>query len=117
MLRRRVYLRFLFSKMAVCSGVPEFAAYFRRAISEVRGKTEISRPDPCFMLPRPAVLLPKIGVCSEVSDFPALPEINGEGDSLEQTNTQTPLNRLIQNVVKPLRPIRNKEKAGAACAK
>lgn len=28
---------------------------------------------------------------------------------LEQTNTQTPLNRLIQNVVKSLRPIRNKE--------
>ena len=49
--------------------------------------------------------------------FPALPEINGEGDSLEQTNTQTSLNRLVQNVVKPLRPIRNKEKAGAACTK
>lgn len=49
--------------------------------------------------------------------FPALPEINGEGDSLEQTNTQTPLNRLVHNVVKSLRPIRNKEKAGAACAK
>ena len=49
--------------------------------------------------------------------FPALPEISGEGDSLEQTNTQTPLNRLVHNVVKSLRPIRNKEKAGAACAK
>lgn len=36
---------------------------------------------------------------------------------LEQTNTQTPLNRLVHNVVKSLRPIRNKEKAGAACAK
>lgn len=49
--------------------------------------------------------------------FPALPAIKGEGDSLEQTNTQTPLNRLVQNVVKSLRPIRNKEKAGTACAK
>ena len=49
--------------------------------------------------------------------FPALPEINGEGDSLEQTNTQTPLNRLVHNVVKSLRPIHNKEKAGAACTK
>ena len=49
--------------------------------------------------------------------FPALSEIKGEGDSLEQANTQTSLNRLVQNVVKPLRPIRNKEKAGAACAK
>lgn len=32
-------------------------------------KTEIDRPDPCFSLPRPAVLLPKFGLCSEVSDF------------------------------------------------
>lgn len=59
----------------------------------------------------------KTGRARRVSIFPALPEINGEGDSLEQTNTQTPLNRLVQNVVKPLRPIRNKEKAGAACTK
>ena len=41
--------------------------------------------------------------------FPALPNTKGEGSSLEQTNAQTPLNRLIQNVVKSLRPIRNKE--------
>lgn len=68
-LHQRVYLRFLYAKRAVCSGVPEFAAYFRRAISEVRGKTEISRPDPSFAATRPAVLLPKIGLCSEVSDF------------------------------------------------
>ena len=59
----------------------------------------------------------KSGCARRVSDFPALPKINGEGDSLEQTNTQTPLNRLVHNVVKSLRPIRNKEKAGAACAK
>lgn len=38
-------------------------------VSEVRWKTEIDRPDPCFSLPRPAVLLPKFGLCSEVSDF------------------------------------------------
>ena len=56
-------------KRALCSGVPEFAAYFRQALSEVRGKTEIVRPDPCFRLPRPAVLLVKIGLCSEVFDF------------------------------------------------
>lgn len=55
--------------MAVCSGVPEFAAYFRAAFPEVRGKTEITRPDPAFTLPRPAVLLAKIGLCSEVFDF------------------------------------------------
>lgn len=57
------------------------------------------------------------GVLKGFRFFPALPEINGEGDSLEQTNTQTPLNRLVHNVVKSLRPIRNKEKAGAACTK
>ena len=55
--------------MAVCSRVPEFAAYFRAAFPEVRGKTEITRPDLCFRLPRPAVLLAKIGLCSEVFDF------------------------------------------------
>ena len=44
-------------------------------------KTEICRPDPGFTLPRPAFLLPKVRLCSEVSDFsPALPE-----------NTATPI--------------------------
>lgn len=38
------------------------------------GKTKIGRPDPCFTLPRPAVLLAKIGLCSEVSDFPRTSE-------------------------------------------
>ena len=32
-------------------------------------KTEICRPDPGFTLPRPAVLLAKIELCSEVFDF------------------------------------------------
>ena len=66
---RRLYLRSLCAKRAVCSWVPEFAAYFRLAIPEVRGKTEIGRPDPGFALPRPAVLLPKIGLRSAISDF------------------------------------------------
>lgn len=57
---QRLYLRFLCTKRAVCSLVPEFAAYFCAAIPEVRGKTEIDRPDPGFTLPRPAVLLQKI---------------------------------------------------------
>ena len=67
--RQRFYLRFLYTKRAVCSGVSEFDAYFRAAIPEVRGKSEIRRPDPCFTLPRPAVLLQKIMLCLEVSDF------------------------------------------------
>lgn len=66
---QRLYLRLLCAKRAVCSGVPEFAAYFRAAIPEVRGKTEIGRPDPGFALPRTAVLLPKNGLCSAISDF------------------------------------------------
>lgn len=37
---------------------------------EVRGKSEIGRPDRCFKLPRPAILLPKIRLCSVVFDFP-----------------------------------------------
>lgn len=80
---QRLYLRFLYAKRAVCSGVPEFAAYFRAAIPEVRGKTEIGRPDPGFALPRPAVLLPKIGLRSEVSDFfPALPVIRDNNSTV-----------------------------------
>ena len=66
---QRLYLRFLCTKRAVCSGAPEFAAYFRRAVPEVWGKIKIGRPDPGFALPRPAALLPKIGLCSVVSDF------------------------------------------------
>lgn len=34
------------------------------------GKSEIGRSDRCFKLPRPAILLPKIRLCSEVFDFP-----------------------------------------------
>lgn len=66
---QRLYLRFLCAKRAVCSWVPEFAAYFRRAFPEVLGKTEIDRADHGFTLPRPAVLLPKIGLRSAISDF------------------------------------------------
>ena len=72
---QRLYLRFLCAKRALCSEVPEFAAHFRQTIPEVRGKTEIDQPDPGFIVPRPAVLLAKIELCSEVSDFfLALPE-------------------------------------------
>lgn len=66
---QRLYLLFLYAKRTVCSRVPEFAAYFRRAVPEVLGKTEIDRADHGFTLPRPAVLLPKIGLRSVVSDF------------------------------------------------
>lgn len=57
---QRLYLRFLCAKRAVCLGIPDFAAYFRRAVPEVLGKTEIDRADHGFTLPRPAVLLQKI---------------------------------------------------------
>lgn len=56
-------------KRAVCSRVPKFAAYFRQTIPEVREKSETGRPDPCFRLPRPVVMLGKIWLCSAVSDF------------------------------------------------
>ena len=68
-LPQRLYLRFLRAKRAVYSWVPEFTAYFRWAVPEVWGKIKIDRPDSGFTLPRPAVLLPKIGLRSEVSDF------------------------------------------------
>ena len=75
---QRFYLRLLCAKRAVWSGVPEFAAYFRFEYSEMRGKTEICRPDPGFMLPRPAVLYVKIWLRSAGSDPPphTLPEMS-----------------------------------------
>lgn len=66
---QRLYLRFLCLKRAAYLKNPEFAAYFRRAVPEVLGKTEIDHPDPGFTLPRPAVLLPNIWLCSAISDF------------------------------------------------
>ena len=66
---QRFYLRFLCMKRAVWSGVPEFAAYFRFEIPEVRGKTEFYRPDPGFTLPRPAVLLEIIALYSAITNF------------------------------------------------
>lgn len=81
------YLLFLYAKRPVCSRVPEFAAYFRAAIPEVRGKTEIGRPEAGFTLPRPAVLLAKIRLCSEVSDFfPALPKKRGKTEHPKARN-------------------------------
>lgn len=91
---QRLYLRFLCAKRAVCSWVPEFAAYFRAANPEVRGKTEIGRPDPGFAFPRPAVLLPNIGLCSAISDFSPHFRKNVVKPSTRKRETrQTPLGK------------------------
>lgn len=44
-------------------------------LSGSAGKIKVDRPDPGFTLSQPAVLLPKIELCSEVSDFPRTSEI------------------------------------------
>ena len=63
-------------KRAVCSEVPEFAAYFRQPFPEVRGKTKIDRPDPCFRHPRPAVFVGKNRIAlGGFGFFPALPKL------------------------------------------
>lgn len=69
---RRLYLRFLCAKRAVCSWVPEFAAYFGKRV---------------------------------------------EGKLLKQTDTQAPHSCLAPNVIQPLGPICNKEKADTAGTK
>ena len=73
---QRFYLRFLNTNGALRSEVPEFAAYFRRALSEVRGSQDPGTR-PGFTLPQHAVLLEKIGLCSEVFDFPRTSELRG----------------------------------------
>ena len=84
--------------------------------SAVKPRDRQTRPG--FRQQRPTVLLPKIRLCSASFDFfPALPKIKGGGSSLEQTNTQAPLNHLVPNVVKPLGPICDKENAGATSTK
>ena len=89
--RQCLYLRFLGVKRAVWSAVPKFAAYFRFVLMEVRGKTELCRPDPGFALPRPAVLLSKLGLCSAGSDFS--PHFRKSGISIPMFRLQM---RLIQ---------------------
>ena len=101
--RQRFYLLLLYKNKAVCLGVSEFAAYFRQALSEVRGKTEIVRPDPSFRLPRPAVLLAKIGLCSEVFDFPRTFEIRGPAKRVLATlAASAPTSSCRRNIKGPL---------------
>lgn len=54
----------------MCSGFPEFAAYFRHRLSEVRGKTASSQPDHTFKQLWPAVLMTKNRSWSTGLDFP-----------------------------------------------
>lgn len=65
---QRLYLRFLCAKRPVARGFRNLphtsGGRFRKC-----GETTIGQPDPGFALPRPTVLLPKIELCSEVSDF------------------------------------------------
>ncbi|WP_294164233.1 hypothetical protein [uncultured Senegalimassilia sp.] len=91
---QRLYLRFLFAKNTVCARVTEFAAYFWRAIPEVRGKYEIYRPDTSFRNPRPAVLLPKIRLCLELFDFPRTSGKALKPSFRKQWIRQTPLGKL-----------------------
>ena len=78
---QRLYLRFICAKRRCARGFRNLPHTSVQRFRKRGEKTEICRPDPGFTLPRPAVLLPKIGLRSEVSDFsPALPE-----------NTATPI--------------------------
>ena len=90
---QRFYLRFLYAKTAVCSRIPEFAAYFLRTIPKVREKTENCRPDPCFNLRRPAVWLPKIELCSEIFNFSPHFWKHGESECPKAETRQLPLEK------------------------
>ena len=51
-------------------GSPRICRILPLGDSESAGKIEIGRPDTGFTLPRPAIMLQKIRLCSEVLDFP-----------------------------------------------
>lgn len=75
---QRFYLQFLCVKRAVCSWVPEFAAYFGRAVPEVRGKSRSADQNPvlCFR---------DLRFCCQISGyarrFPIFPRTSGKRGS------------------------------------
>lgn len=65
---QRLYLRFLCRKGRCARGFRNLPHTSGGRFRKCR-ETTIGQPDPGFAFPRPAVLLPKIRLCSEVSDF------------------------------------------------
>ena len=59
---QRVYLRFLYAIKAVCSGVPEFAAYFRETPSGSAEKTRDLPTRPRFWPSATCGFVPKKGI-------------------------------------------------------
>lgn len=70
-----LYLRFLYTKRPVCSGVPEFAAYFRAAIPEVRGKSRSADQIPVLRFRDLRFCCQKSGCARRFPIFPRTSEI------------------------------------------
>lgn len=71
---QRFYLRFLYAKRAVCSWVPEFAAYFRRAVPEVREKPRSTDQTPVLRFRDLRFCYQKSGCARR---FPIFPRTSG----------------------------------------
>lgn len=67
-------LRILYAEKPLCSGVPEFAAYFRRAIQEVRGNPRPGDQAPVLLFRDLRFCWQKSECARQVSLFPALPK-------------------------------------------
>lgn len=78
---QRLYLRFLCVKRAVCSWVPEFAAYFGRAVPEVRGKSRSADQNPVLCFRDLRFCFRKSGYAQRFPIFPALPELMPQTES------------------------------------
>lgn len=85
-----VYLRFFYARKLLSSGVPKFVACFKQTFPEVRGIRDPSTK-PRLWASRPTVLLGKIGACSAVSDFPALPKYTMKPAVLKRKRDKYPL--------------------------
>lgn len=72
---QRLYLRFLRAKRAVCSWVPEFAVYFRRAVPGVWEKSRSADQTPVLRFRDLRFVAKNQVVLGGFRFFPALPEL------------------------------------------
>ena len=89
----------------------------QRQKPEVCGKFKTCRAHRDAATPLPAVSLREKGGVLMGSGICRILRERVEGKLLEQTDTQAPHSCLAPNVIQPLGPICNKEKAGAAGTK
>lgn len=83
-------LRILYAEKPLCSGVPEFAAYFRQAIQEVRGKPRSGDQAPVLPFRNLRFCWQKSECARQVSIFPRTSEIRGKTHCQKRKRDERP---------------------------